>query len=256
MTDAAPRRTPLTAEHEALGATLTPFGGWLMPLRYAGETAEHRAVRTAAGLFDLSHMGEISVTGPDAGAFLDVALVGAISGIRLMGARYSMIVAEDGGVLDDLIVYHNAENEYLVVANAANSDTVVSALTARTVGFDVSVADGTDTVALIGVQGPRALEVLEDTAELTPSAELSLGGSPRELRYYSATGMGFAGSAVLVARTGYTGEDGFELFVDAEHAVTLWRALLAAGARHGLVPAGLSARDSLRLEAGMPLYGH
>lgn len=256
MTDAAPHRTPLTAEHEALGATLTPFGGWLMPLRYAGELAEHRAVRTAAGIFDLSHMGEISVTGPDAAAFLDHALVGAISGIRLMGARYSMIVAEDGGVLDDLIVYHNAQGEYLVVANAANRDTVVSALTERASGFDVSVVDGTDRTALIGVQGPRALEVLEAVPGLSATAELSLGGTLRELRYYACTGMGFAGTAVLVARTGYTGEDGFELFVDAGAAARLWRAVLEAGEPFGLVPAGLSARDSLRLEAGMPLYGH
>ncbi|WP_418275496.1 glycine cleavage system aminomethyltransferase GcvT [Isoptericola jiangsuensis] len=251
MTD---KKSPLHDEHVALGANLTEFGGWLMPLRYTSDLAEHRAVREAAGLFDLSHMGGITVTGPDAGAFLDHALVGRLSAVGVMRARYTMICAEDGGVLDDLIVYHNAPGEYFVVANAANADTVLVALLERAAGFDVVVRDVSSGGALIAVQGPRAEEILRDV--LTEDEEISGGTTLDELRYYACLGMRFGEHAVLVARTGYTGEDGFEVWVDLPDAVPLWRAFLAAGEPRGLVPAGLSARDSLRLEAGMPLYGH
>ncbi|WP_277212209.1 glycine cleavage system aminomethyltransferase GcvT [Isoptericola croceus] len=248
------KKTPLHAEHEALGATMTDFGGWMMPLRYTSDLAEHRAVREAAGLFDLSHMGGISITGPDAGAFLDHALVGNLSRLRPLGARYTMICAEDGGVLDDLIVYRTGELEYFVVANAANAETVLGALGERAAGFDAQVRDVSADQALVAVQGPRSAQIVREV--LTEDAELSGGTAFDELKYYASLGMRFGDEAVLVARTGYTGEDGFEIWVDAPHAVALWRALLAAGEPHGLVPAGLSARDSLRLEAGMPLYGH
>ena len=251
MTD---RLSPLHDEHVALGAALTSFAGWQMPLRYSSDLAEHTAVRTAAGLFDLSHMGEIEVTGPDAAAFLDAALVGALSTLRLHGARYTMIAAEDGGVVDDLVVYRTGDDAYLVVANASNHEVVLDELRARSAGHDVEVADRSDATALVAVQGPHALAVVEALPGLTgaPGAEVT----PATLRYYACLPMRLGDVPVLLARTGYTGEDGFEFLLPAEHAVTLWRALLAAGAPHGLVPAGLSARDSLRLEAGMPLYGN
>jgi aminomethyltransferase len=250
------RKTPLHHEHVALGASMTPFGGWLMPLRYTSDLAEHRAVREAAGLFDLSHMGNINVTGPDAAAFLDHALVGYISKVREMGARYSMICAEDGSVLDDLIVYHKAPGEYSVIANAANADLVMTELLQRAPGFDVVLTDVQPEHALIAVQGPRAVDIMLATAGLAEDAAISGGTAFADLKYYACMGMRFEGEPVLVGRTGYTGEDGFEIWVSADKAVALWRALLAAGEPLGLVPAGLSARDSLRLEAGMPLYGH
>lgn len=249
MTDsaaAAPRRTPLTSVHEQLGASLTDFAGWLMPLRYGSETAEHTAVRTAAGLFDLSHMGEFIVAGPGAAAALDYALTGEPSALKPGRARYTMICAPDGGILDDLIVYRLADGDFLVVANAANAGVVGTALTERAAGHDAVVTDSTDDYALIAVQGPRGATIL---APLT-SAELA------DVKYYASYPTQVAGRSVLLARTGYTGEDGFEIFAapaDAEH---LWAEISQAGAGHGLIPAGLAARDTLRLEAGMPLYGN
>jgi len=242
----APRATALREVHEKAGAALVDFAGWLMPLRYGSETAEHRAVREAAGLFDLSHMGEIRLTGPQAADALDFALVGHLSKVKVGRARYTMITNAEGGVLDDLIVYRLGEEEYLVVANAANVPVVAAALAERAEGFDVEVADESADHALIAVQGPRAVEIL---APLT-DADLD------DIRYYAGYEHTVAGQPVLLARTGYTGEDGFEIFVrPAEKAPQVWDALMAEGERHGLVPAGLSARDTLRMEAGMPLYG-
>ncbi|MCD0483030.1 glycine cleavage system aminomethyltransferase GcvT [Streptacidiphilus sp. ASG 303] len=243
---AGPRRTALDAVHRALGATMTDFAGWDMPLRYGSERDEHNAVRTRAGLFDLSHMGEITVSGPQAGEALDHALVGFVSALGPHRARYTMICAEDGGILDDLIVYRTGEQEFLVVANASNAQVVLDALTARAAGFDAAVRDDRDAYALVAVQGPEAAAIL---GALT---DADLAG----LKYYACLPATVAGREVLLARTGYTGEDGFEVFAapaDAEH---LWQALTEAGAGHGLVPCGLSCRDTLRLEAGMPLYGH
>jgi aminomethyltransferase len=241
-----PRRTPLTEVHRELGATLTDFAGWLMPLRYGSETAEHHAVRTAAGLFDLSHMGELMVTGPGAGAALDYALVGNLAGLQPGRARYTMITAPDGGVLDDLIVYRLGDTEFLVVANAANAGAVRTLLTERAAGRDAAVTDQTDDYALIALQGPRAAGILG------PLTDISLDA----VKYYASYPGTVAGHPVLLARTGYTGEDGFEIFARPPAAGPIWRALSAAGADRGLLPAGLAARDSLRLEAGMPLYGN
>ncbi len=253
MTDSAasqpqhkPRRTPLTHLHEQAGATLTDFAGWLMPLRYGSETAEHNAVRTAAGLFDLSHMGELSVTGPDAAAALDYALVSEPSTIRPGRARYSMICADDGGIIDDLIVYRLADTGFLVVANAANAGVVSQALAERAAGRDATVTDRTADYALIAVQGPQAARIL------APLTDADLG----QVKYYASYPAKVAGRPVLLARTGYTGEDGFELFAGPDDAEYLWNALTEAGSGDGLVPAGLAARDTLRLEAGMPLYGN
>ncbi|MFC7876843.1 glycine cleavage system aminomethyltransferase GcvT [Isoptericola sp. NPDC057391] len=248
--DQQDKTTPLHDEHVALGASLTGFGGWLMPLRYTSDLAEHRAVREAAGLFDLSHMGEIHLEGAGSGAALDAALVGNASAIGVGRARYSMICAEDGSVLDDLIVYRLADEHFLVVANAGNAPRVAAELVARSAGFDTVVTDRSAETALVAVQGPQAEEIV---ASLTADGDVD---TVRGMRYYASAEATVAGIGVLVARTGYTGEDGFELFVPADRAVELWRALLAAGEGRGLVPAGLSARDSLRLEAGMPLYGH
>ena len=232
--------------HERLGAVMTPFAGWLMPLRYTSETAEHQAVRHAAGLFDLSHMGEISVRGPGAGAALDYALTGQLSAVPPGRARYTMICAADGGVLDDLVVYRQGEQEFLVIANAANAATVYDQLRSRSSGHDAVVADETLDWALIAVQGPEAAGIL------APLTELDLGA----MKYYAGAFGDVAGCAAWVARTGYTGEDGFEVFCRPACAVLVWEALAAAGAPAGLVPAGLAARDTLRLEAGMPLYGN
>jgi len=243
---ASPRRTPLAGVHEKLGASLTDFAGWLMPLRYGSETAEHTAVRTAAGLFDLSHMGEFAVTGDGAAAALDYALTGEPSALKPGRARYTMITAEDGGVIDDLIVYRLADTEFLVVANAGNAAVVGPALTERAAGFDAAVADRTDDYALIAIQGPRAAAIL------TPLTSTVLD----EVKYYAGYPAQVAGRSVLLARTGYTGEDGFEIFAGPQDAEYLWEQLSTAGADSGLIPAGLAARDTLRLEAGMPLYGN
>jgi aminomethyltransferase len=238
--------TPLHDEHVRLGAVLTDFAGWSMPLRYGSETAEHRAVRTAAGIFDLSHMGEIEVAGPAALDTLDHALVGDIAGMKVGGAKYTMICAEDGGILDDLIVYRLAERRYLVVANAANSAVVLAALRVRAEPFDARVTDRGADYALIAIQGPAAAAVMA----LLTDAELD------RIRYYAAGRATVAGTETLLARTGYTGEDGFEIFCAPPASAAIWARALAVGAGHGLTPAGLACRDTLRLEAGMPLYGH
>jgi aminomethyltransferase len=243
--DRAPKKTPLHDVHQDLGANIVDFAGFLMPLRYRSETAEHVAVRTSAGLFDLSHMGEIFVSGPQAAAALDYALVGNLSGLAIGRARYTMICNAAGGVLDDLIVYRLAEETFLVVANASNIAAVRSGLLDRSTSFEAAVDDRSDAYGLIAVQGPKAQEIL---ARLT-DAPLT------DLRYYAIMDGQVAGLATLIARTGYTGEDGFELFVAADEAVRLWHALTEAGGED-LRPAGLSARDTLRLEAGMPLYGN
>ncbi|MFB6790570.1 glycine cleavage system aminomethyltransferase GcvT [Streptomyces olivaceus] len=245
------RRTALDATHRALGATMTDFAGWDMPLRYGSERDEHVAVRTRAGLFDLSHMGEITVTGPQAAELLNFALVGNIGSVKPGRARYTMICREDGGILDDLIVYRLGDTEagsspYMVVANASNAQVVLDALTARAAGFDAEVRDDRDAYSLLAVQGPEASGILKGLTDA------DLDG----LKYYAGLPGTVAGVPALIARTGYTGEDGFELFVQPAHAVELWEALTRAGEGVGLVPCGLSCRDTLRLEAGMPLYGH
>lgn len=243
------KRTPLHDVHDALGAHFTDFGGWDMPLKYGSELAEHRAVRGAAGIFDLSHMGEVRLSGPGAAAALDYALLGRLSAIAVGRAKYSLILGEDGGIIDDLITYRLGEEEFLVVPNAGNADTVAAELRERAAGFEVVVTDESSETALVAVQGPAAEAIL---LALAPEAAEAI----TSLKYYAATPVAFGGVDVLLARTGYTGEDGFELYVPASQAEELWTALSGAGRDHGLLPAGLAARDSLRLEAGMPLYGN
>ncbi|MEV6285659.1 glycine cleavage system aminomethyltransferase GcvT [Kribbella sp. NPDC051770] len=241
--------TALRAEHERLGASFTDFGGWQMPLKYRSELAEHHAVRRSAGLFDLSHMGEVWVTGPDAAAFLDHALVGKISAMAQGKAKYSLICAEDGGVIDDLITYRRPD-AFLVVPNAGNAETVVAALAERAKDFAVTVDDASARTSLIAVQGPKAEEIL---LRLIPADQQQL---LTELKYYAAVEVTLAGRNLLVARTGYTGEDGFEIFVGNDDAAEVWQAIEAVAEDGELTPCGLAARDSLRLEAGMPLYGN
>ncbi|WP_411375591.1 glycine cleavage system aminomethyltransferase GcvT [Arthrobacter sp. MPF02] len=250
--------TALYDEHKKLGASFTDFGGWQMPLKYSSELAEHHAVRKGAGLFDLSHMGEVWVTGPEAAMFLDYALVSRISAMRVGKAKYSMICNEDGGIIDDLITYRrpaapDGTDVFLVVPNAGNAAVVAAALEERAAGFNVQVRDASAETSLIAVQGPKAQELL---LRLVPADR---HGDVRGLPYYAAVEVpllaGGIGQELLVARTGYTGEDGFEIFVANDAAPALWQALLAI-ADEELTPAGLASRDSLRLEAGMPLYGN
>jgi glycine cleavage system T protein (aminomethyltransferase) len=255
--------TALYEEHKKLGASFTDFGGWQMPLKYSSELAEHRAVRSAAGIFDLSHMGEVWVTGPDAAAFLDYALVGKISAMAVGKAKYSLICKEDGGIIDDLIVYRRpatadtaqgGTDRFLVVPNAGNAKVVAQALAERSAGFDAVVEDVSAATSLIAVQGPKAEEIL---LRLVPAAQHELVTG---LKYYAAVEVPFlvggASQELLLARTGYTGEDGFEIFVDNDDAAALWQAIVAIADEGELTPAGLASRDSLRLEAGMPLYGN
>lgn len=260
---AASRPTALTPVHERLGASFTDFGGWWMPLRYGSDMAEHKAVRESAGIFDLSHMGEVLVEGPDAAAFLDYALVGRLSAIEIGKAKYSLLCNELGGVIDDLITYRLGETSFLVVPNAANTPAALVALQERTAdaegrAFEVTITDRTEATALIAVQGPNAEAILLD------AVDERFAQAVKDVRYYAVTDIEITTPEgplpVQLARTGYTGEDGFEVYVDIEDdpalAERLWSVLEQAGQAHGLVPCGLAARDSLRLEAGMPLHGN
>ena len=223
---------------------MTDFAGWLMPLRYGSETAEHNAVRTGAGLFDLSHMGEIAVTGPDAGEALDYAVCGWPSALAPGRARYTMLCAPDGGVLDDLVIYRQDADRFLVVANASNTAVVLGELQKRCSGAQVD--DETEATGLIAIQGPNAARLLSTVTDLDLPA----------MRYYAGEDGSVAGCPAWVARTGYTGEDGFEIFCAPGDCERVWNALTQAGNSGDLLPAGLAARDTLRLEAGMPLYGN
>lgn len=256
MTDA--RYSPLHDLHVGLGASFTDFAGWQMPVRYESDLAEHHAVRERVGMFDISHMAEISVTGTQAGEFLDFAVAGKMSALALGQAKYTLLLTEDGTVIDDLIIYRLGDEHWLVVANAGNRFAALDALTARTAGFSVDVVDQSDETAMIAVQGPSALAVLESTVglSLAEAAASRPESTLADLKYYWTLPAVFEGNPVLIARTGYTGEDGFELYIDSVKAADLWVTLGEAGEKFGMVPCGLACRDTLRLEAGMPLYGH
>ena len=248
--DSALRETALRSRHEALGARLVPFAGWLMPVQYTGILDEHRAVRTAAGLFDLGHMGQVRVTGPDALAFLQRVTTNDVSVLAPGDAQYSLLPNERGGVIDDIIVYRLPEEPgYFVVINAANREKDVAwlqAQRARAPELEVAVEDVSDQLGMVAIQGPNAAAIV---ASLTPSDLSDLGA-------FQCRNAEVAGVPALVARTGYTGEDGFEFYVPQEQTGRLWDALMEAGRPLGLVPIGLGARDTLRLEARMPLYGN
>lgn len=241
------KRTPIYEAHKALGARMVDFGGWDMPVQYSGILSEHRAVRTRAGLFDVSHMGEFEFIGTGAADFLQRMTVNDVFKLAIGQAEYSMMLYPDGGVVDDLIVYRVDEAHYLVVVNAANIEKdwawVEEHLPAA---VDFSAVNRSDRYALLALQGPRALNILSTLTDIDLTA----------LRYYHITQGGVAGLAAWIARTGYTGEDGFEVFVPPDVGISLWEALLTVGESEGLDPCGLGARDTLRLEAAMPLYGH
>ncbi len=238
--------TPLLDRHRALGAKLVEFARWRMPLQYTGILDEHRAVRERAGVFDLSHMGELHVAGPEAGDGLAYALVSDPPALRVGRAHYSMICEEDGGIVDDLIVYRLEDEHFLVVANASNAGVVSDELEARLRDRRAVLDDRSLATALVAIQGPLAAGVLRPLTDVDLDA----------LRYYAIAPGRVAGIDALVARTGYTGEDGFEIFVDWNSGAVVWDALLEAGRDSGVIPCGLGARDTLRLEAGMPLYGN
>ena len=237
--DAGLRRTPLAGRHAALGAKVGPFGGWEMPIEYAGVLAEHRAVRTAVGLFDLSHLGKIDVAGPTTGERLQLLLSNDVARIPVGGAQYHLLLREDGGVAEDLILYRLAEHRWFVVPNAANTATVTAALEGADLAPEVL-----DPWCFLGVQGPSSPAVL---ARIFPASGA--------LRYFGCAETTFRGERLVLARTGYTGERGFELFCDARLAGDLWDAILGAGEVEGIEPCGLGARDVLRLEMGYPLHG-
>jgi aminomethyltransferase len=234
------RRTPLYDNHVAAGAKLVDFAGWDMPVQYEGIKAEHVAVRTAVGMFDVSHMGEIETSGPDAEAFLQRILSNDVSKIAPGGAQYSLLCREDGGVLDDLFTYNFGSNRYLTVTNAANHAKDLAWFQQQAAEFDVAVDDSADRYAMLAVQGPTAREVVQAISDAPLPARMT--AEPRSLN----------GRMAIVCGTGYTGEDGVEILCDPGDASRLWDELVRRGAK----PAGLAARDTLRLEVCFHLYGN
>ena len=247
-TDGGPlKRTPLYEEHKKLGARIVPFAGWEMPVQYAGIVDEHRAVRTAAGLFDVSHMGEIELRGEHAAAVVDYLVTGDAAGLPEGRALYTCACNEQGTMLDDLILYRVAKDTFLIVCNASNRDKI-SAHFAKAADQHCEFEDRSDQIALIALQGPRAVEILGRAGkEAAACAELKKNDFRDAI---------VANVRATVARTGYTGEDGVELFCAADDAAHLWRTLLELGQASGIAPAGLGARDTLRLEARLALYGN
>lgn len=240
------KRTPLRGFHAAHGGRLVDFAGWEMPVQYRSILEEHKAVRRAAGLFDVSHMGEVDVKGARAEAFLNHLLTNDVTKMYPGRVLYSPMCYPDGGVVDDLLVYQRGAGDYFLCINAGNIARDLAWIREQSAGFDVTITDRSDDYALLAIQGPRATEIVQSLT----GAKLGL------IKYYHFVEGTVAGVHCLISRTGYTGEDGFELYHASGDAVSLAEALLTAGAPMGLELAGLGARDSLRLEAGYPLYGH
>ncbi len=241
------KKTPLYETHVKAGGKIVPFAGYLLPVQYpTGVIEEHMAVRTKAGLFDVSHMGEFSLTGPGSCAFLNHVLTNEYGNLSDGQARYSPMCNESGGVVDDLIVYKETENRYLIVVNAANRDKDFAWMSKYVTG-DITFTDVSDQVAQLALQGPAAEKILRKIADpaFIPA-----------LYYHACFGAVILDIPCLISRTGYTGEDGFELYCPAQDAPQLWDFVMEAGKEDGLIPCGLGARDTLRLEAAMPLYGH
>jgi aminomethyltransferase len=224
---------------------MVDFAGWDMPVQYSTIIEEHLAVRKAAGLFDIAHMGRIRFTGPDACRFLDVLVTNDVPKLEVGQIRYALVTNESGGILDDVLVYRFADF-YLLVVNASNRETILDWIERHRQGFDVTVEDLTIERSMLAIQGPRALEVLSPFVQ----ADIST------LKYYTGFETTVLSQPAIVSRTGYTGEDGCEVILPASAAVPLWETLIEAGKGRGLLPAGLGCRDTLRLEAAMPLYGH
>ncbi|SDF35837.1 glycine cleavage system aminomethyltransferase GcvT [Sporolituus thermophilus] len=241
------KKTPLYDIHVASGAKIIEFGGWLMPVQYTGIIEEHRAVRQAAGLFDVSHMGEVSVSGPDATAYVNRLVTNDASRLAVNQVMYTPMCYDHGGVVDDLLVYRLGEQEYLLVINAANIDKDYAWMVQHAANYDVTVKNISDVTAELALQGPRAEAILQPLTD----EDLST------IKYYwLRRHVRVDGIDCLISRTGYTGEDGFEIYCAPEEAGRLWNRLMEVGKPLGLVPAGLGARDTLRFEAGLPLYGH
>ena len=237
-------RTPLYDRHVALGGRMVNFGGWELPHQYTSIRDEHLAVRKVAGLFDISHMGRLDVQGADAEQFLQSVLTNDVSSVQPGHAQYNLMCLEDGGVVDDLVIYRRSADDFLVVVNASNREKDVAWLRAH-LPVGVTLTDRTLEVALIAFQGPRAAELLPEGSSETDAIPY-FGFAPGQV----------AGAAALISRTGYTGEDGFELFVDAHRIGEVWDAILEHGRETGVLPAGLGARDATRLEAALRLYGN
>ena len=241
------KRTPLYEEHRALGARLVEFSGWEMPVQYSSILEEHRAVRNHAGLFDVSHMGEFKVEGSDALPFLQHLVPNDVSRLAIHQALYSQLCLPDAGTIDDLIIYRLADMHYMLVVNAGNIDKDYAWVEEQAKHFkDVHLTNQSDTTALLALQGPEAQAILQPLTEVDLSS----------IRYYHCEPGLVDGINCIISRTGYTGEDGFELYCAPVDVAKLWNDLLAAGKDKGLLPAGLGARDTLRLEAGYCLYGH
>ena len=237
------KKTCLYDSHVALGAKMSPFAGFMMPIQYSSITEEHNAVRHAVGMFDVSHMGEIFVSGPDAENFVNHIFTNEIRGFEPGKVLYGMMLHPDGGVVDDLLVYREFEpDHFLLVVNAANIDKDYEWILAQTEGYDVKVVNDSDNWGQIAVQGPGAEKVVTEVLGLAEAAELTF------YTYYEAQ---WNGHRMVVSRTGYTGEDGFELYTTCEDIKEIWKKLLD----NGVVPCGLGCRDTLRFEAGLPLYG-
>ncbi len=240
------KKTPLYDVHVEEGGKIVPFAGYLLPVQYEGVIAEHNAVRNACGLFDVSHMGEVLFTGPGALASLNHLLTNDFTNMKPGRVRYSVMCHENGGAVDDLIVYKFGEESYFVVVNAANREKDFAHMQKNLLA-DTRIEDISDTIAQLALQGPAATQIL---SKLTDAATLPTG-------YYTAVAhVDVDGIDCMVSCTGYTGSGGYELYTAAENGPALWRKLREAGAEEGLVPCGLGARDTLRLEASMPLYGH
>jgi aminomethyltransferase len=237
----ANRRTPLFDRHVALGARMVPFGGWDMPVQYAGVIPEHKAVRAGVGIFDVSHMARLSFGGPDALALLEEVFTNSVAGMKDMQVRYGLVCNEAGGILDDVLVYKWPYG-YAMVVNAGNREKILAWLGERKAGRNVTIQDQTFDTTMIAAQGPRAVEAVAGLFAADVAA----------LKYYYAVPTRYRDKGCVVSRTGYTGEDGFETMVPNALGQTLWDELMGRGA----VPCGLGARDTLRLEAAMPLYGH
>ena len=238
-------RTACYDWHVAHGGRMVDFAGWEMPVQYSTITAEHQAVRTAAGLFDIAHMGRLRFTGADAAQMLDRIVTADVASIQTGQVRYALICNERGGILDDVLVY-NFSDFYLLVVNASNRTKIISWIEAHGGGLDFQFSDDTFDHFMLAIQGPKALSILN------PLVEHDISGTT----YYWGDYGNVMGVPGIVTRTGYTGEDGFEVILPVEHGPRLWEALIERGTPAGLLPAGLGCRDTLRLEAGMPLYGH
>jgi len=243
------KRTPIYPEYEDLGARTIDFGGWDMPVQFKGIKHEHEVTRTKAGLFDVSHMGEIVVKGPKSLDFLQTVVTNDVSNLTPTRAQYTFMCNEDGGTIDDFLIYMIEKDYYLLVVNAANTEKDFNWLKKHnSFGDEVTIEDASDHYALLALQGPKAEEILQTLTE-TNLQEIKLFAFENAVLFKPLE------VGALVSRTGYTGEDGFEIYIDASHGRKLWNLILEAGADHGVEPIGLGARDTLRFEVGLPLYG-